>query len=400
MIVPNSPICSWHHLGEHSAAANPSRKAAAFLLLRGLLCLLIGAPAWSIDQIVVVGTTPVPGMTVNADKVPGNVQTLRAGDLSQDGSPSLIGALSTQLGSVTINDTLADAFQPDILYRGFEASPVLGTPQGLAVYQNGVRINEAFGDTVNWDLFPDIAIDRVDIVSANPLFGLNALGGAISVTMKNGFSQQGLDGQLSGGSFAQRQGAVEFGANDGTFGFYAAARLLGQNGWRLFSHDSVHQYYADLSFRKGGASFDLNYTRADNLLYGQGAAPVQSLAINPENVFTGPQNNFNTLNFVTLNSELKFTDTFALQGVLYSRNYRQSIANGDHSGYTGCADTTAQTLCQGDGLTPLTDTAGGQIPGYLQRRRNPHRPARLRAHPLRRLGRFAAVDQYRGTLRS
>jgi iron complex outermembrane receptor protein len=301
-------------------------------------------------------------MAVNLDKVPGNVQTLRAGDLSQlGGTASLIDGLGAHLGSVNVNDTLADVFQPDILYRGFEASPVLGTPQGLAVYQNGVRINEAFGDTVNWDLFPDIAIDRVDLVSANPLFGLNALGGAISVTMKNGFTFHGSDGELAGGSFDQRQGAVEFGGNNGTFGFYGAARLLDQNGWRLFSRDSVRQYYADMSFRDDGASIDLSYTRADNRLYGQGAAPVQSLALSPENVFTGPQNSFNTLNFLTLNAELKFTDRLAVQGVLYSRDYRQTIANGDNSNYTACTDIAA-TLCQSDGLTPLTDTAGGLIP--------------------------------------
>ena len=301
-------------------------------------------------------------MAVNVDKVPGNVQTLRASDLSQlGGTASLIDGLSAHLGSVNINDTLADVFQPDILYRGFEASPVLGTPQGLAAYQNGVRINEAFGDTVNWDLFPDIAIDRVDILSANPLFGLNALGGAISVTMKNGFTHHGLDGELSGGSFDQRQGAVEFGGNNGTFGFYGAARLLDQNGWRLFSHDSVRQYYADLSFRDDGASIDLSYTRTDNRLFGQGAAPVQSLALSPENVFTGPQNTFNTLNFLTLNAELKFADRLAVQGVLYSRDYRQTVSNGDNSNYTACTDIAA-TLCQSDGLTPLTDTTGAPIP--------------------------------------
>jgi len=328
----------------------------------GLLCM-IGARAWPVDEIVVVGTTPVPGMTVSVDKVPGNVQTLKSSDLSrQDGTASLTDGLSSHLGSVNINDTLADAFQPDILYRGFEASPVLGTPQGLAVYQNGVRINEAFGDTVNWDLFPDIAVDRVDIVSANPLFGLNALGGAISVTMKNGFTYHGLDGELSGGSFDQRQGAVEFGGNNGMFGFYAAARVLDQNGWRLFSGDSVRQYYADLSFRQDGASVDLSYARADNQLFGQGAAPVQSLALSPENVFTGPQNNFNTLNFFTLNAQLKFTDSLAVQGVLYARDYRQTIANGDGSDYVACTDTTAATLCQSDGLAPLTNSAGAPIP--------------------------------------
>src|SRR5258708_3579264 len=332
------------------------------LALSGFTCVAAGLPAWGIEEITVVGRARVAGMMVNVDKVPGNVQTLRASDLNQDGTPNLTGSLSSHIGSVNTNDALADAFQPDILYRGFEASPALGTPQGLAVYQNGVRINEAFGDTVNWDLFPDIAIDRIDIVTASPLFGLNALGGAISVTMKNGFSFHGSDGELSGGSFDRRQGAVEFGSNNGAFGFYAAARLLDQNGWRLFSHDSLRQYYADLSLREGGAGIDLSYTHADNKLYGQGAAPVQSLAINTQNVFTGPQSNFNTLNFVTLNAQLKFTDNLATQGVLYSRSYRQTIANGNTTNYTACNDATPGALCQGDGVTPLTNSAGGLIP--------------------------------------
>jgi iron complex outermembrane receptor protein len=319
-------------------------------------------PSPALPDVQVLGTTPVPGPTIEADRVPGNVQSLSAADLRHDGTSSLINALSTHLGSVNINDTLADPFQPDILYRGFEASPVLGTPQGLAVYQNGVRINEAFGDTVNWDLFPDIAINRIDIVSANPLYGLNALGGAMAVTMKNGFTLHGANVELSGGSFAQRAGAAEFGVNDGRFGFYGAARALNQEGWRLFSQDSVHQYYLDLSFRDGGATIDLSYARADNRLYGQGAAPLQSLAINPQNVFTGPQDNINTLNFVTLNASYAVSDTLAVQSVLYSRNLRQAVANGNNSNYTACSGAGAGSLCQGDGLTPLTNAAGVPIP--------------------------------------
>jgi len=339
--------------------------------MAGFASISIASAAWAAEatasdgmaQIVVVGTTPVPGMTIDADKVASNLQTLTAADLRFDGAPSLIGALSTRLSSVNVNDTLADPFQPDILYRGFEASPSLGTPQGLAVYQNGVRINEAFGDTVNWDLFPDIAIGRVDVVSANPLFGLNALGGAVSLTMKNGFSFQGGDAELSGGSFDQRQGTAEFGANDGRFGLYAAARLLDQNGWRVSAQDSVRQYYADLSLRADNLSLDLSYTRAENSLYGQGAAPVQSLALNPTNVFTGPQNNINSLNFVTLNAALKFTDTLAMQIVLYSRNFGQSVANGDSSAFTACTSAAAAgTMCQSDGLTPLLSSSGAPLP--------------------------------------
>jgi iron complex outermembrane recepter protein len=349
----------------YSLATRP--KAA--LILCVLACVVLPR-AWSLDErapplqeIVVVGITPVPGMTVDADKVPGNVQTLSEADLRQDGSSSIIGALGTRLGSVNINDTLADPFQPDILYRGFEASPVLGTPQGLAVYQNGVRINEAFGDTVNWDLFPDIAVRRIDIVSANPLFGLNALGGAVSVTMKNGFTATGFEADVSGGSFNQRQGAAEYGVNNDVVGLYAAAHLLDQDGWRLFSHDAVRQYYIDLSLHEGGISLDLSYTRADNRLFGQGAAPVQSLAQDPRNVFTGPQNNLNSLDFVTLNADLKLTDAFALQGVLYARNFRQSLANGDKTDFIACTTgTAAGSLCQSDGTTPLSNAQGAPLP--------------------------------------
>jgi hypothetical protein len=46
------------------------------------------------------------------------------------------------------------------------------------------EFNEAFGDTVNWDLIPNIAIDRADVRTNNPVFGLNALGGAINLQMR------------------------------------------------------------------------------------------------------------------------------------------------------------------------------------------------------------------------
>jgi iron complex outermembrane receptor protein len=119
----------------------------------------VGA-AGGVPVVTVVGTSPVPGATIDIDKVPSNVETVQIADLTRDRAAGLTAALNSRLGSININDTLADSFEPDILYRGFEASPVLGTPQGLAVYQNGVRINEAFGDAVNWDLLPDVAIDR------------------------------------------------------------------------------------------------------------------------------------------------------------------------------------------------------------------------------------------------
>lgn len=321
------------------------------------------APQNPLDVVVVIATTPLPGATIDADKVPSNVETVRASDLRRDGTPSLTGALNEQLGSVNINDTLADPFQPDIVYRGFEASPVLGTPEGLAVYQNGVRINEAFGDAVNWDLIPDIAISRLDILSANPLYGLNALGGAASITMKDGFNYNGGEVELSGGSFKQRTGTAEFGAHNGQFGVYAGGQILDQDGWRIFARDRVRQFYTALSEHTDSASLDLTYTHADNRLFARGAAPVQSLAIDPRSVFTGPQGTFNRLDFVTLDGGYDIAKDLSVQSVVYYRDYRQSIANGNTTSFIPCTTgDTAGLLCQSDGTTPLTNAAGQSLP--------------------------------------
>jgi iron complex outermembrane receptor protein len=312
-------------------------------------------------QTVVVTATAIPGADIELDKVPGNVQILTSADIVRDGSASLTGALNSNLSSISINDDIADPFQPDILYRGFAASPVLGTPDGLAVYQNGVRINEAFGDTVNWDLFPDVAVEKVEVVSSSPVFGRNALGGAISVAMKNGFSYQGGDLELEGGSYGQRSLTAQYGLDTGIFGFYVASRALDWSGWRQFSADRMRDVYAVLSLHTQRATLDFSYSRSDNDMQGQGPAPVQELAVNRSLVFTGPQANINDLNFFTLNGTLKLSDAWSLQGVLYYRQYSQSVSNGNTTDYTACTNTPG-ILCQPDGLTPLTNATGGTLP--------------------------------------
>jgi iron complex outermembrane recepter protein len=314
-------------------------------------------------QTVIVEATAIPGAAVDADKIPGNVQSLSAADLRRDGSANLTGAMDSRLGSININDTLDDPFQPDILFRGFEASPVLGTPQGLAVYQNGVRINEAFGDTVNWDLFPDIAINRVELISSSPVYGLNALGGGIAISMKDGFSYQGSEVELSGGSFGNHAASVQYGANSGMFGIYVAGNALENTGWRPYSDDSLRRLYAVASVHTDRATLDLSYTRGDNQMDGQGPAPVQEMAVNRSLVFTGPQTNINRLNFVTLNATFKATDIWSLQSLLYYRQYQQVVSNGNTTDYTSCTTPdTAGELCQSDGATPVTNSAGAPLP--------------------------------------
>ncbi len=316
-----------------------------------------------VQPVVVIAATPLPGATLDIARAPYAVHDLSAADLDVGGLADAPGALSARLGGVSLNDDLDDAFQPDVLYRGFEASPVLGVSQGLAVYQNGVRINEAFGDTVNWDLIPSAAIARLDVVGANPLYGLNALGGAIALTMKTGFDAPGGALDASGGSFGRRAVDVSFGAHDERFGAFVAVRGLDEDGWRLRSPDRLGQAYAVVSARGERLSLDLAVTAADNRLQGEGAAPVQELAVSRALVFTSPQLNADRLTFLTANGTYRANASLSLQADAYVRGVRQDIANGNTTDYGPCTlAAESGRLCQPDGATPLRDTAGGLIP--------------------------------------
>jgi iron complex outermembrane receptor protein len=154
---------------------------------------------------------------------------------------------------------------------------------------------------------------------------------------------------------------AQYGVNSGPFGFYLAGRALDSNGWREFSNDRMRDIYAAFSVHTDAATFDLSFTRADNRMNGQSSTPVQELAVNRSLVFTGPQTNINTLDFVTLNGTLNVTDTWSLQSVLYYRQFDQSVANGNTTNYTACT-STAGILCQPDGVTPLLNAAGQTLP--------------------------------------
>ena len=318
-----------------------------------------------VAPVVVIASSPLPGADMAIAKIPYDVQTLTGADVRLSGAATSGGALEQRLGSVSLNDNLDSPFQPDILYRGFEASPVLGTPQGLAVYQNGVRINEAFGDAVNWDLIPDFAVARIDIVGANPVYGLNALGGAVVVSMKTGFDTSERQIEAQTGAFGRRSASLTLAGHDGSLAGLLAVKWLGDDGWRFRSASEVRQIYADVSWRNDRADLDVSYSGADNALRGESAAPIQELEINRRLVFTSPQRNANRLSFLTVNGSYAATKDLNVQGAIYHRAFHQSDDNGDTTSFAACAGTDLSgRLCQSDGTTPLTDVGGRTVPDF------------------------------------
>src|SRR5579872_4835063 len=147
----------------------------------------------TLTRVRVYPTSPVasPSTALAVDKVPSGINFVNTSEIQRTNSLNVMEALEQNVAGVNISNVAGNPFQANIEFRGFVGSPVSGTPQGLAVYQNGVRVNEAFGDTVNWDLIPTAAIKSMAVVTNNPAFGLNALGGAVTVQMKDGFGYHG-----------------------------------------------------------------------------------------------------------------------------------------------------------------------------------------------------------------
>ena len=183
-------------------------------------------PAATLPPVEVIATSPLPGLGIDRDKVPSNAQSLPAPDITTQGPTSFTTQLNQRIGSINIEENQGNPFQPDVLYRGFEGSPVLGTPIGIAVYQNGVRLNEPFGDNINWDLIPNFAINNSSIIPTNPVYGLNALGGAFVIEMKTGFNFHGFQGDFAGGSFGQNQATLQYGQQIGNIGAYIGSNAF------------------------------------------------------------------------------------------------------------------------------------------------------------------------------
>ena len=316
-----------------------------------------------LESVTVRMATPLGGLSQASEPAPFSVEVLDQEAMGSTGRNDPGAALSARLSAVSLSDNLDDPYQLDILYRGFEASPVLGTSQGLAVFQNGTRINEGFGDTLNFDLVPDNAVKRMEIASANPLYGLNALGGAVILHMKSGFDSPGLELSASGGSFGRHDDEFALGRAWNNLGVFFSARDAGWDGWRKFSADLVRQMYGALDYRDGAADLQLSYSWAQNRLRGEGATPVQTLAVARDLTFTAPQEVSNRLDFLQADYKLAHPSGVSAELSAYVRRFRQGVVNGNTTPLQGCtAPGLAGALCQTDGVTPAATTGGATIP--------------------------------------
>ena len=283
------------------------------------------------SRIDVVAATPLPGSDLPIDQIPAPVQTASAHDLEQTGALDLSDLLNQRLSGVNVNQNQGNPYQPDVNYRGYTASPLLGTPEGISVYMDGVRQNQPFGDIVAWDLIPKIAISEVAVIpGSNPLFGLNTLGGAISIDTKDGRSNPGTTLQVSGGSFERRAGEFEHGgSNSNGLSWYVAGNLFREDGWRQFSPSEVRQVFSKLGWLDAKTSINLSFGYADNWLTGNGLQDTRFLPLHYSSVYSIPDITWNRSPSFNLSARHNLTSNLTLSGNAYFRYIRADTTNGD-----------------------------------------------------------------------
>jgi outer membrane receptor protein involved in Fe transport len=308
------------------------------------------AEIFETTTVKVVGTTPLPGIGVPLNQVPANVQAASGKSMDAQKSLNLADFLDGNLGSVTINDTVGNPYQPDVSYRGFTASPLLGTPQGLSVFLDGVRINEPFGDIINWDLIPSNAIANINLIpGSNPLFGLNTLGGALSVHTKSGAENPATSASVTGGSWGRRAFEFETGGKKDRFDYFIAGNIFHEDGWRMASSSDVRQLFTKLGWQDDKSNFDLSVVLADNTMNGIQALPLEMLG-NRRKAYSIPDSIENRLAMITLNGSHFITDDKMVAGNIYFRHNRtngfNSNLNDDYPG-DGVASSSTSVACAG-----------------------------------------------------
>jgi outer membrane receptor protein involved in Fe transport len=263
---------------------------------------------------------PLPGLGLAKEQIPGNVQSITAQEIKDSHSLSITDLMNKKLQSVTVNDYQGNPFQMDVQYRGFTAGPQIGTPQGLSVFFDGIRVNEPFGDVVNWDMIPMNALAGVDVFpGSNPIFGLNTLGGAFTLKTKDGFNNAGVDAEVLTGSFGRKQLQAEGGWNNGTFALFGAGNFFLEDGWRENSPSKVNQFFGKASYR--GDKLDLNFSTlwVGTDLVGNGLLPSEMYKQNRNGSFTAEDTTNNRLEQFQLSGAFQATDTFSITGQVYRR---------------------------------------------------------------------------------
>ncbi len=321
------------------------------ILTAAMLAAFSSHTAWAdtpnevtLPQVEVVSTSPLPGIGIEKYKLPYEVQSVNEEAIYNSQSLNISEYMSRNLSGVNVNEVQGSPFQADITYRGFRASGILGSSQGLSIYMDGVRVNEPFGDVVNWDMLPEAAFGNVTLVpGSNPIYGLNTLGGALAFTTKSGLTTLGGEVKLQAGSFGRKRADVSYGNKDKDgWHQFISTTVFDEDGWRDHSAGQLGNVFAKIGRSQGDVNWDLSLLAAQSTLLGNGLLPSYSYGAegnepasahmyeqNRRSVYSYPDRTQNQLNMLIFNFQRMFSATTELASTTYLRQGKRKSVSGD-----------------------------------------------------------------------
>jgi outer membrane receptor protein involved in Fe transport len=195
-------------------------------------------------------------------------------------------ALASRTG-FSLYDDLGSPFKQTLVARGFAASPVVGLPQGLSVFLDGVPVNEADAGQVNFDLLPLDQVQRVEVLRGTAsLLGPYSLGGAVNLVTRRGGAADRGGVELSAGSFGAREASASAAGELGGFGYYAGATWATEDGWRRRTGGTLHNALVNLDRVGGERGISLQALLAGSRAGTAGSLPLSVYEVRPDSNLT------------------------------------------------------------------------------------------------------------------
>ena len=282
--------------------------------------------------INVFSVTPLPSIGLPLNIIPANIQMATPKAINAQAGVSLADYMNNNMQSVSTTEMGGNPWQPEITFRGFSASPLLGMPQGISTYVDGVRMNEPFGDVTLWDKIPNFAIGGMQLIpGSNPLYGLNTLGGAIAMQTKSGRDAKGASVEFEAGSWNRQRYLAQYGgvSKDGSVDYFIGHQTTKEDGWRQFSPSRLNQTFGKVGWQSEKSKLDLSYIGTDNNLIGNGFTPETLLSGDRDQIHTSPDWTNNYYKHLALNGSHWVNNDVMISGNAYYRKSNRNTRNGD-----------------------------------------------------------------------
>lgn len=309
------------------------------------------APTVRLPALEVSAPARLPDAPLPLDQVPGSVQIITGESIRESGATNLQEFL-TRLPGVTINDEQGNSQQPDVSFRGFQATSVTGVPQGISVFVDGVRVNEPTVEEVNFDLLPLDDVERIEVLRGpTALFGRNALGGSINIFTRRGGRTREIEPAIEAGSFGRQKYRLRAGGPAGPFDYYVSGTYLEEDGWRDVSAARLGKLFGKLGLHWGDTDATLSFQRAENRIEQPGSLPRTELERDRRQNYTGGDFFEPLANVVTLNARQLLAERTSLSANAFFRAFDAEQFNVNLLG----ADTRSFTHTASAGTTVQLD---------------------------------------------